>query len=73
MNETYYQYEGNPVQPPRKKKTGWKIAALVLCGCVIGSATGVGGALLTEKIRDNRPEEAVPSSRGIYCTFSMVC
>lgn len=66
MNETYYQYDNNPVQPPRKKKTGLKIAALVLCGCVIGSATGVGGVLLTEKLRENRQEtaqeEAVESS-----------
>ncbi len=62
MNETYYQYEGSPVQPPKKKKTGLKIAALVLCGCLLGSATGVGGMLLAEKIRDNRQEDAVPSS-----------
>lgn len=65
MNETYYQYENNPVQQPRKKKTGLKIAALVLCGCVIGSATGVGGVLLTEKIRESRQEETAPTSNAL--------
>ncbi len=65
MNETYYQYSNNPVQPPRKKRIGLKIAALVLCGCIIGSVTGVGSMLLAKEIRDNRKqaqEEAVHSS-----------
>ena len=51
---------GGPVQPekkPKKKKTGLRIAALLLACVVLGGGAGVGGAALYARI--NQPETVI--------------